>query len=122
MDSFKLVSEYKPTGDQPAAIQTLVDSINAGYKDDQSAQNYDFFELEKSVADDLDLSGFRIQYFNSSDKLAGELEFAEPSILRADTVVFSFNKSPQFADFPSRYLYNFSSKTYDSFVTCKKLI
>ena len=95
--------------EEPAAPPIFFRAINAGYKDDQSAQNYDFFELEKSVADDLDLSGFRIQYFNSSDKLAGELEFAEPSILRADTVIFGFNKSPQFADFPSRYLYNFSS-------------
>ena len=33
MDSFKLVSEYQPTGDQPAAIQTLVDSINAGNRE-----------------------------------------------------------------------------------------
>lgn len=27
---FKLQSPYKPTGDQPTAIKTLVDSINAG--------------------------------------------------------------------------------------------
>ncbi|MEE3492261.1 excinuclease ABC subunit UvrB [Ruminococcus sp.] len=33
MDRFKLVSEYQPTGDQPAAIQTLVDSIKAGHKE-----------------------------------------------------------------------------------------
>lgn len=33
MDSFKLVSEYQPTGDQPAAIQKLVDSINAGNRE-----------------------------------------------------------------------------------------
>ncbi|HBE15755.1 MAG TPA: excinuclease ABC subunit B [Ruminococcaceae bacterium] len=33
MDQFKLVSEYQPTGDQPAAIQTLVDSIKAGHKE-----------------------------------------------------------------------------------------
>ncbi|MBQ9680415.1 MAG: excinuclease ABC subunit UvrB [Ruminococcus sp.] len=33
MDHFKLVSEYQPTGDQPAAIQTLVDSINAGHRE-----------------------------------------------------------------------------------------
>ena len=33
MDSFKLVSEYRPTGDQPAAIQKLVDSINAGNRE-----------------------------------------------------------------------------------------
>ena len=33
MDTFKLVSEYQPTGDQPAAIQKLVDSINAGHRE-----------------------------------------------------------------------------------------
>ncbi len=33
MNSFKLVSEYKPTGDQPQAIQELVDGINKGYKE-----------------------------------------------------------------------------------------
>ncbi len=33
MDKFKLVSEYQPTGDQPAAIQKLVDSINAGNRE-----------------------------------------------------------------------------------------
>ena len=33
MDRFKLVSDYKPTGDQPEAIDKLVDSINAGNKE-----------------------------------------------------------------------------------------
>lgn len=33
MDQFKLVSNYKPTGDQPQAIKTLIDSINAGNKE-----------------------------------------------------------------------------------------
>ena len=33
MDRFQLVSEYQPTGDQPAAIQKLVDSINAGHRE-----------------------------------------------------------------------------------------
>ena len=84
-------------------------AVNAGYKDDNSAQNYDFFELGKTVADDLDLSAFKIQYFNSSDNLAGELEFAEPTILRANSVVFGYQKSPQYQDAPARYLYNFSS-------------
>ncbi len=32
MDKFILKSKYKPTGDQPQAIKTLVDSINAGNK------------------------------------------------------------------------------------------
>ena len=33
MDRFKLVSEYKPTGDQPEAVLKLVDSIKAGHKE-----------------------------------------------------------------------------------------
>ncbi len=33
MDKFKLVSNYKPTGDQPQAIKTLTDSINSGNKE-----------------------------------------------------------------------------------------
>ncbi len=31
MDCFKLVSDYKPTGDQPEAIEALVDGLNKGY-------------------------------------------------------------------------------------------
>ena len=31
MDKFKLVSEYKPTGDQPEAIEKLVMGIEKGY-------------------------------------------------------------------------------------------
>ena len=30
---FKLVSDYKPTGDQPQAIKKLVDGVNKGYKE-----------------------------------------------------------------------------------------
>ena len=33
MDKFKLVSNYKATGDQPQAIRTLLNSINAGNKE-----------------------------------------------------------------------------------------
>nr|WP_316621465.1 excinuclease ABC subunit UvrB [uncultured Ruminococcus sp.] len=33
LEHFKLVSEYKPTGDQPAAIRKLVDSIKAGNRE-----------------------------------------------------------------------------------------
>ena len=33
MNTFKLESTYKPTGDQPQAIQQLLDGINAGVKD-----------------------------------------------------------------------------------------
>ena len=31
MDSFKLVSKYQPMGDQPEAIDKLVEGINNGY-------------------------------------------------------------------------------------------
>lgn len=33
MDHFKLVSPYKPTGDQPAAIRKLVDGLNSGMRE-----------------------------------------------------------------------------------------
>ncbi|MBQ9945733.1 MAG: excinuclease ABC subunit UvrB [Clostridia bacterium] len=33
MDRFKLVSEYKPMGDQPQAISELVDGVNNGFKE-----------------------------------------------------------------------------------------
>ncbi len=33
MEKFKLVSKYKPTGDQPQAIETLVNSIKQGHKE-----------------------------------------------------------------------------------------
>ena len=32
-DVFQLVSEYKPSGDQPQAIQGLVDGVNWGLRD-----------------------------------------------------------------------------------------
>ena len=33
MDKFKLVSDYKPTGDQPEAINKLVSGLEKGYKE-----------------------------------------------------------------------------------------
>ena len=33
MDKFKLVSDYKPTGDQPEAIDKLVNGLEKGYKE-----------------------------------------------------------------------------------------
>ena len=33
MDKFKLVSDYKPTGDQPEAIDKLVKGLEKGYKE-----------------------------------------------------------------------------------------
>ena len=33
MDTFKLVSSFKPTGDQPEAINKLVEGVRKGYKE-----------------------------------------------------------------------------------------
>lgn len=33
MEKFKLVSQYQPTGDQPEAIDKLVEGLNKGYKE-----------------------------------------------------------------------------------------
>ncbi len=33
MDKFELVSKFQPTGDQPQAIDKLVDGLNRGYRD-----------------------------------------------------------------------------------------
>lgn len=33
MDKFKLVSDYKPSGDQPEAIEKLIEGINKGYRE-----------------------------------------------------------------------------------------
>ena len=33
MDHFELVSEYKPTGDQPQSIDRLVDGLNRGMRE-----------------------------------------------------------------------------------------
>jgi excinuclease ABC subunit B len=33
MGNFKLVSDFKPTGDQPEAIEKLIEGIEKGYKD-----------------------------------------------------------------------------------------
>ena len=33
MDRFKLVSEYKPSGDQPEAIENLVNGVNWGLRE-----------------------------------------------------------------------------------------
>ncbi|MBQ3094341.1 MAG: DEAD/DEAH box helicase family protein, partial [Clostridia bacterium] len=33
MDRFELVAPYQPTGDQPEAVQALVNSIQAGHRE-----------------------------------------------------------------------------------------
>lgn len=85
-------------------------AVNAGYKDDNSSQNYDFIELERTVSEDFSLAGFSLKYFNSSDKPSGEITFTEQQILGADRLVLGFSKSPQYVDWEdSPYLYYFSS-------------
>ena len=34
MDHFKLVSDYRPSGDQPQAIEGLVNGVNLGLRED----------------------------------------------------------------------------------------
>ena len=36
MDKFILHSKYKPMGDQPQAIKTLVDGLNKGYNEQRT--------------------------------------------------------------------------------------
>ncbi len=83
-------------------------AINAGYKDDVSPQNYDFIELKKKSADPLDLSDYRIIYYNSNDNEAGSLSFDNLALVE-DRLVLGYSKSPQFQESPDAYLYNFSS-------------
>jgi hypothetical protein len=84
-------------------------ALNVGFKDDNSAQNYDFFELRKSGAEDLALDDYSIVYTNSSGNASDPLVFTEGTMLRAEALVFGFAKSPQYSSAPEQYLYNFSS-------------
>ncbi len=87
-----------------------ISAFNAGFKDDFSAQNYDFIELAHTGEGDVPLAGLELRYFNSSGKLAGTLSFSDYWSLAADRVVFGFKNSPQFADFADTpYQYYFSS-------------
>lgn len=84
--------------------------MNAGYKNDESSQNYDFIELERTVDADLDLSSFRIVYINSSGNLAGEISFSEHLLLSTDYLILGAAISPQYSSAEgSYYLYNFGS-------------
>lgn len=101
-------AEELPEEEAALSSPLLFRAVNAGYKDEQSAQNYDFFELARTTENSLDLSEYKVQYYNASDNLAGELEFAEYSALQSETAVFGFNKSPQYLNAPVQYLYSFS--------------
>ena len=84
-------------------------AVNVGYKDDNSSQNYDFFELRKTGSEDLSMDNYRIIYTNSSGNAATPLGFAEGTMLRSEALVFGFAKSPQYSEASEQYLYNFSS-------------
>ena len=85
-------------------------AINAGYKDDNSSQNYDFIELERLSESELSLAPYRIVYTNSSGNIGGEISFADNLVLATNRLVLGASVSPQFiAAEGSVYLYNFSS-------------
>ena len=84
-------------------------AINAGYKDDSSAQNYDFIELERLADSDLSLSPYRIVYTNSSGNSAGELGFPENVVLSSSHLVLGATVNPTFSAEGSYYTYNFGS-------------
>lgn len=99
---------FAEQGDSPPLLQFY--AINAGYKDDNSSQNFDFIELRRLIDSDLDLSPYRIVYTNSSNKLAGEITFADNLLLSAEQLVLGASASPQYsvAD-GSYYVYNYGS-------------
>lgn len=84
-------------------------AVNAGYKNDESSQNYDFFELRKSSEDDLSLGDYEIIYTNSSNNEAGRISFDVSEKMVAESVVFGFAKSPAYQAEDGKYLYAFSS-------------
>ncbi len=84
-------------------------AVNAGYKDDNSSQNYDFIELAKTDASDIDITPYKIEYYNSSDKLSGTISFPELSLFQGERLILGFAISPQYAESPSPFLYDFGS-------------
>ena len=93
----------------PAPAPLYFSAVNAGYKDNDSAQNADFIELTKTTSEPLPLADYHIRYFNSSDKQAGELAYDDTMYLEGDKLVLGYKNNPQFADAPAEYLYTFSS-------------
>lgn len=85
-------------------------AVNAGYKTDESSQNYDFFELYRpSDGKPHSLADYRIAYTNSSGNSAGEFTFGAYDYLVSDYLVLGFKSSPQYQAADAKYLYNFSS-------------
>lgn len=102
-----IFAEELPEKSDPLSLYFY--AVNVGYKDDNSPQNYDFFELEKSSDDELPLGDFEIVYTNSSNNEAGRFTFLESEILTTKSLVFGFAKSPQYEASDGKYLYTFSS-------------
>ncbi len=96
--------------EDPAPELLRFSAINAGYKTDESSQNYDFIELYRP-SDDAphSLADYRIVYTNSSGNQAGEITFSEYLYLAEDYLTLGFKGSPQYQDAPDYYLYNFST-------------
>ena len=85
-------------------------AVNAGYKTDESSQNYDFIELYRPYdGEPHPLADYRIAHTNSSGNLAGEFTFGEYDYLAADYLVLGYKSSPQYQDADPKYLYTFSS-------------
>ena len=85
-------------------------AVNAGYKNEESSQNYDFIELYRP-SDELphSLAEYQIIYTNSSGNPAGEFTFGPYDYMASDCLVLGFKSSPQYQDVDQKYLYNFSS-------------
>ena len=85
-------------------------AINAGYKDDESSQNYDFIELERLTESELSLASYRIIYTNSAGNQSGELTFSDQLVLVSDRFLLGSNNSPQYTGIEGDYfLYDFGS-------------
>ena len=84
-------------------------AVNAGYKDEASSQNYDFFVLEKPTEEELELGDYEIVYLNSSGNNAGAVSFESNAVLNLPYLVLGFAKSPQYEGAPSEYLYSFGT-------------
>ena len=84
--------------------------MNAGFKDDDSNQHYDFIELERMHDSELELEPFRLVYTNSSGNHAGEITFAENLVLSSNRLILGASVNPQYSSIPSSpYVYNFGT-------------
>ena len=100
---------FAPSASAEDASSLWIYAVNAGYKDDNSSQNYDFIELRQSGAS-LSLADYSLVYFNSAGNEGGRIVFNENQTLSGEQLVLGFAKSPQYVDYlDSPYTYNFGS-------------